>query len=456
MPNFTQTLAKVDSPRRLLDGFCAQIRGVQSDRSLDCSLVKEQERHSVWSPIASGSSLKRLVGLGLMGMAVMGIGAVAGSDKAIAASYAVEETTEAGVIRAEYSDEADGLCSVNPRLRIIRNGEVAFDQALSTEFGFCQQDQEKFEIRDLDGDSEPEIILDFYSGGAHCCWFSQIFDYDPAQEQYTAVEHVWGNVGGFQLDDLDDNGIPEFISADDRFAYAFTSYADSAFPPQFWQYRDGEMVDVTREYPDAVYSEAVRLWNRYTAIRDGARSGDIKGVLAAYLATKYLLDQSAEGWSLVRQIYQAGDRTQYFAELQQFLEANGYALAQQVPAFSPAIGSTSVILEADGILESGDSVLPSDGSLYDEHPFEGRQGQPVVITLESVDFNTYLVLVGPGNRIISQNDNISDTNDNSSMTVILPATGTYLAIANAYDASGQGSYRLTVREIVRSTSEASP
>lgn len=387
------------------------------------------------------------VAVGLLGLMPQG---------AIAASYAVEETTSAGVVRAEYSDEEGEFCSENPRLRIIRDGEVAFDQELTTEVGFCRQDPEKFEIRDLDGDDEPEVILDFYSGGAHCCWFSQIFDYDPEQGQYASTEHFWGNVGGFQLEDLDDNGIPEFISADDRFAYAFTSFAGSEFPPRFWQYRDGEMVDVTREFPEEVYADAVRLWNRYTTIRDEVGNDDLKGVLAAYLATKYLLDQSAEGWNLVRQIYQASDRDQYFANLQEFLQTNGYALAQQVPAFSPAIGSTSVLLETEGVLEAGDSVLPSDRSLYDEHPFEGRQGQPVLITLESEEFDTYLVLVGPDGSLISQNDDISDNNSNSSMTVILPETGTYLAIANAYDASGRGSYRLTIREIVESAQRTSP
>ncbi len=378
------------------------------------------------------------------------------SQEAIAASYAVEETTSAGVVRAEYSDEEDEFCGVNPRLRITRDGEVVFDQELMTEVGFCKQDPEKFEIRDLDGDNEPEVILDFYSGGAHCCWFSQIFAYDPEQGQYSSIEHFWGNVGGFRLDDLDSDGVPEFISNDDRFAYAFTSFADSAFPPQFWQYRDGEMVDVTREFPSEVYAEAVRLWNRYTAIRDGDSDRDMKGVLAAYLATKYLLDQSAEGWDLVRQIYQESDRAQYFATLQEFLQTNGYALAQQVPAFSPAIGSTSVLFETAGVLESGDSVLPSDSSLYDEHPFEGRQGQPVLITLESAEFDTYLVLVGPDGSLISQNDDISDNNRNSSMTVILPETGTYLAIANAYDATGRGSYQLTIREIIEAAQQATP
>ncbi|MGB3492895.1 MAG: PPC domain-containing protein [Elainellaceae cyanobacterium] len=425
--------------------------------------LKSGDRHYQERRFSEKSSERSLQGMlkPVAGVGITALGLTAGwvgltPQRAIAASYSVQSTTSAGVVRAEYSDDEDEFCSVNPRLRIIRDGEVAFDQELTTEVGFCRQDSEKFEIRDLDGDDEPEVILDFYSGGAHCCWFSQIFDYDPAQGQYVSVEHFWGNMGGFQLDDLDDDGVPEFTSADDRFAYAFTSFAGSAFPPQFWQYRDGEMVDVTREFPDEVYAEAVRLWNRYTSIQDEASNGDLKGVLAAYLATKYLLDQSAEGWNLVRQIYQAGDRDQYFADLQEFLQTNGYALAQQVPAFSPAIGSTSVLLEADGALESGDSVLPSDGSLYDEHPFNGRQGQPVVITLESAEFDTYLVLVSPSGSLISQNDDISDENRNSSITVILPETGTYLAIANAYDSTGQGTYRLTIREIVESAQRVAP
>lgn len=116
----------------------------------------------------------------------------------------------------------------------------------------------------------------------------------------------------------------------------------------------------------------------------------------------------------------------------------------------PPLGNTAILLEVEGVLEAGDQVLPSDNSLYDEHAFEGRAGQPIIITLESDDFDTYLVLVSPDQRLLSESDDVSDDNSNSSVTTILPSDGTYRAIANAFDSTGQGDYTLTIREIVGS------
>ena len=121
------------------------------------------------------------------------------------------------------------------------------------------------------------------------------------------------------------------------------------------------------------------------------------------------------------------------------------------PTISPPLGSTAILLQVEGELEDGDLMLPSDRSLYDEHAFEGRAGQPVIITLESDDFDTYLILVSPDQQLLNENDDVSEQNTNSSMTAILPTTGTYLAVANAFDSGGQGTYTLTVREIVRSS-----
>ncbi|MEM7769594.1 MAG: PPC domain-containing protein [Cyanobacteria bacterium P01_A01_bin.37] len=121
---------------------------------------------------------------------------------------------------------------------------------------------------------------------------------------------------------------------------------------------------------------------------------------------------------------------------------------------SPPLGATNIVFQTTGILENGDQTIASDQSLYDEYSFEGRAGQPVIITLESTDFDTYLILVSPDQRLLNENDDISEANSNSSLTTILPVTGTYLAIANAFDSSGQGNYTLTVREIVGSTRAA--
>ncbi|MBD1828168.1 pre-peptidase C-terminal domain-containing protein [Microcoleus vaginatus GB1-A2] len=121
------------------------------------------------------------------------------------------------------------------------------------------------------------------------------------------------------------------------------------------------------------------------------------------------------------------------------------------PRSSPDAGSSKVILEQNGELTPAkSSVLPSDSSLYDEYTFEGTQGQKVVITVESTDFDTYLAIFNSQGEIVAENDDVTQQNSNSELTVTLSASGRYRVIVNAYDPppKGRGKYSLTVRETI--------
>ena len=103
-----------------------------------------------------------------------------------------------------------------------------------------------------------------------------------------------------------------------------------------------------------------------------------------------------------------------------------------------------LLMRQAGILGRGAKVL-SDGSLFQEYSFQGRAGQPLTIALASPDFDTYLILVDQNGRKIAENDNISRSNPNSQMSVTLPRTGVYRAIATASNPRGRGRYLLTIR-----------
>lgn len=108
-------------------------------------------------------------------------------------------------------------------------------------------------------------------------------------------------------------------------------------------------------------------------------------------------------------------------------------------------GVSPVLLKEEGQLGSNSQILQSDGSPYDEYTFQGRAGQNVTILLESSEFDPFVILIGPNEQVIGQNDDASPRTLNSLLTATLPITGTYRIIANAYDRTGRGSYILTVR-----------
>lgn len=379
---------------------------------------------------------------------------------------AATRSAEFGTVKADYSEQPGQSCITDPRLKITREGQVVFDAVLSGE-GLCRQDEEVFAVEDLDNDGEPEVILDFSSGGAHCCSSSFIFRYDPQSEQYRSIQHLWGEGhGARRRQDLDEDGTPEFIHYDSRFAYAFGSFAESGMPIRIWQYRAGEMINVTRNYPKQVYDDAFKWWQLYTEAN--RQKTDVKGVLAAYMADKYLLNEVEDGWQRLAQIYQGEDQQQFFAKLREFLIENGYTTQAAPPRRDPLVrrptespaplppSSTStseqsseqpnsvVVLEEQNTLAPGDAILQIDQTLYDEYTFSGQAGQQVVIILESTDFDSYLILVDPNQTIIAENDDAISGSPNSQLTVTLPQNGMYTVIANAYHKEEQGEYTLTV------------
>lgn len=119
------------------------------------------------------------------------------------------------------------------------------------------------------------------------------------------------------------------------------------------------------------------------------------------------------------------------------------------PGQSPDPGSSKVILEQNGELTPAkSSVLALDSSLYDEYTFEGTQGQTVVITVESTDFDTYLAIFNSEIELLGENDDVTQQNSNSELTLTLTESGRYRVMVNASEPlpKGRGKYSLTVRE----------
>jgi HYR domain len=204
-----------------------------------------------------------------------------------------QEEAASGAVRALFyytKTTSGGLPAFkNLSLTILRSSTIAFNGSVPSVHGVSLYpagygQSHSVSVRDLDGNTEPEVLLDLYSGGAHCCFFTDIYRYDGTG--YSLKSHPWGDVG-YRLVDLNGDGRPEFLSGDDRFAYAFSDYADSAFPIQIWTYSSGQFTNVTRQYPALIRRDAARDWRGYLQLRRAHR--ETEGVVAAWAADEYLL-----------------------------------------------------------------------------------------------------------------------------------------------------------------------
>jgi hypothetical protein len=85
--------------------------------------------------------------------------------------------------------------------------------------------------------------------------------------------------------------------------------------------------------------------------------------------------------------------------------------------------------------------------------FQGTAGQRVVATMESPDFDTYLIvgrMVGPlMDELKSDDDGGEDTN--SRLRVTIPADGTYLVVAQSFSEDGAGAFSVGLQTAPRPT-----
>jgi hypothetical protein len=207
-------------------------------------------------------------------------------------------THSAGDVSAtlEWDGAESGVS--NPRLSVVRGG-VRYDLTIVDicdvgcivlpDDATTKPGESAVKVADLDGDGEPEVLVDTFSGGAHCCTTTRLLTWDGTGYQPKDIE--WRDVG-YELRDADGDGRPELVGYDPVFSYAFTSYADSAFPPLVYQAGKGQVTDVTRKFPKIVRADAAL---KLKALRHARKGEDVRGELAAYVADQYLLRHGSTG-----------------------------------------------------------------------------------------------------------------------------------------------------------------
>ena len=121
-------------------------------------------------------------------------------------------------------------------------------------------------------------------------------------------------------------------------------------------------------------------------------------------------------------------------------EADQLDLATKSPANVLTLGQP-----VTGALEVTDPRL-RDGSHYDLWTYQGRRGERIQISMESSDFDTYLMLgrETDGQQTILQEDDDGGEGTNSQIAAELPEDGEYVIVANSYSAGQMGRYTLRI------------
>jgi hypothetical protein len=265
---------------------------------------------------------------------------------AVAALAPVSITASSGPVTATLS--ATGAASdtsitgaTGIRVTIARNGAIAFSGPLRPcRFG-CEPDDPtgarfaEIAVADLDGDADPEVLVDRADGFTPCCTLeTAILRRDPATGAYSELDRHWGE--SYRISDLDGDHRAELVTADLRFYERFAPrVAGFQLPLKILQLRGAALVDVTRAHPASIRRHAAslsRLIRSTDAIADGGRPGNrsiahaaLRPQLAAYAAEERLLGRRAVGDARVAHEVARGRVTAGFRRaLLRFLARLGY------------------------------------------------------------------------------------------------------------------------------------
>lgn len=103
------------------------------------------------------------------------------------------------------------------------------------------------------------------------------------------------------------------------------------------------------------------------------------------------------------------------------------------------------LLNTTGQLDSQSETIMSryfrQGEAY---TFSGQAGQSVLITLDSNDFDTYLILQNDRGETLAEDDDSGEEGSNSALRFTLPETGVYRVLVTPFNEGYSGSYHLTV------------
>jgi len=255
------------------------------------------------------------------------------------AGAATQTVSSRGVV-VTYTYRGTPPLSSHSRLKISTGGEVVYDQVVRSKWcgsecspNIVARDRKVVHIVHLSRSGSPSVVLDLYSGGAHCCFVEQVYTVAAKSEGVHKAEFNFGNPG-VRLVKLGANGNYDFLSANNDFAYAFTDFAASGMPIEIFSFSNGAFHNVTLSFPNLIRSDAGQ-WMKAFRSQASTHYQDSVGLVAAWAADEDMLGHFAGVARFLTAQAKAGHLNsalnpitpsdqKYVVALQKFLRRHGY------------------------------------------------------------------------------------------------------------------------------------
>ncbi len=187
---------------------------------------------------------------------------------------------------------------------------------------------------DITGEGHPDVVIQVFTGGAHCCFSTVVYDLGPSLTK--VLETPLSNCGG-RFQDLDGDGTMEYLTCDDLFAYRYCAYAGSPMVDVVLQYEaERGYVPASPRFPQ-IYTQNLaqhRQWAQDADpdLGDGWDGTTKCSVLWPVLDFLYM-GEPAQAWAELDRLYPYPDKHLFWAEVVQAVSDSPlYAPGAPLPA----------------------------------------------------------------------------------------------------------------------------
>jgi hypothetical protein len=232
----------------------------------------------------------------------------ASADAHIPAGYVVEEERPIGSYTVRlWRNTAPDAWGFDNIATISAGGQILVQVEMVWGLG-------KLTGADITGEGHPDVIVEIFTGGAHCCFSTLVYDLGPTLTK--VLETPQSNCGG-QFEDLDGDGVLEVVTCDDLFAYVYCAYAASPLVQVVLQYEPGQGYVPASPRFAHLYAEEIAVHARRAegaedfADWDGTNKCAVLPLVLDYLYT----GQADQAWMALGRVYHYPDRLVFWAEI---------------------------------------------------------------------------------------------------------------------------------------------
>jgi hypothetical protein len=187
----------------------------------------------------------------------------------------------------------------------------------------CIERVSSIKADDLDSDGKKEILIETYTGGAHCC--TSLYIARIQDKKFSYLDTIYWGSCTYTVEDLNKDGKKEIIGRNDMFAYFFTNFSMSRFPLQIYNLRKNKLKLVNKDFTSTIYKSINDLKEELkqyktsgyecpksdTADVFNTDAGAVQAILAAITADYFYIGEADKGYEYIDKVYSCPDKNKF-------------------------------------------------------------------------------------------------------------------------------------------------